>query len=160
MARVFGISILRMADTDVLPYDYEEYGKEIAFYIDSANKKAAAEFPNQTINFEEASQAAHHFEQAGARILSRQKNPPGDAAKLNLALRDAERALLMPEGLPNRPWYRHAIYAPGQYTGYAAVVIPGINEAIDKHDLARTRQQIATLAAALIRAAKVLESDH
>src|SRR5579863_1358774 len=77
MARVFGISILRMADTDVLPYDYEEYGKEIAFYIDSANKKATAEFPGQTINLLEASQAAHHFEQAGARILARQKNPPG-----------------------------------------------------------------------------------
>ncbi len=73
------------------------------------------------------------------------------------ALRQAERALLIPEGLPNRPWFRHAIYAPGQYTGYAAVVIPGVNEAIDKHDLERTRQQIAVLAAALNRAAKVLE---
>jgi len=160
MARVFGISILRLADTDVLPYDYEEYGKEIAFYIDSAKRKALAEFVDQTVNFAEASQAAHHFEQAGARILARQKNPSSDAAKLNQALRNAERALLMPEGLPNRSWYRHAIYAPGQYTGYAAVVIPGINEAIDKHDLARTRQQIAALAAALNRAVKVLESDR
>jgi N-acetylated-alpha-linked acidic dipeptidase len=144
----------------VLPFDYEEYGKEIAFYIDSAKKKALAEFVDQTVNFAEVSQAAHHFEQAGARILARQKNPPGDAVKLNHALRDAERALLIPEGLPNRPWYHHAIYAPGQYTGYAAVVIPGINEAIDKHDLARTRQQIAALAAALNRAVKVLESDR
>jgi N-acetylated-alpha-linked acidic dipeptidase len=59
--------------------------------------------------------------------------------------------------LPNRPWYHHAIYAPGQYTGYAAVVIPGVNEAIDKHDAARTEQQIAALAAALHRAAKVME---
>jgi hypothetical protein len=40
------------------------------------------------------------------------------------------------------------------------VVIPGINEAIDKHDLARTREQIASFAAALNRAAKVLESDR
>jgi N-acetylated-alpha-linked acidic dipeptidase len=158
MARVFGISILRMADADVLPYDYEEYGKEIASYIDSAKKKALAEFVDQTVNFAEASEAAHHFEQAGAKILARQKNSASDAAKLNRALRDAERALLVPEGLPNRPWYRHAVYAPGQYTGYAAVVIPGINEAIDKHDVVRVRQQIAVLAAALNRAAKVLES--
>jgi N-acetylated-alpha-linked acidic dipeptidase len=160
MARIFGISIIRMADSDVLPYDYEEYGKEIVFYIESAKKKALAEFGGQVVNFVEASQAAHHFEQAGAKILVRQQNSPRDPAKLNRALRDAERALLMPEGLPNRPWFRHAIYAPGQYTGYAAVVIPGINEAIDKHDLARTREQIASLAAALNRAAKVLESDH
>ena len=119
-----------------------------------------AEFAGQAVNFADASQAAHRFEQAGAKILAHQQNSPRDVAKLNQALRDAERALLMPEGLPNRPWFRHAIYAPGQYTGYAAVVIPGINEAIDKHDLARTQQQIAVLAAALNRATKVLESDR
>jgi N-acetylated-alpha-linked acidic dipeptidase len=158
MARVFGTLIIRMADADVLPYDYEEYGKEISAYIDFARKKAQAEFVGQTVNFTDAAQAARYFEQAGAKILSRQRNPPSDPSKLNQALREAERALLIPEGLPNRPWYRHAIYAPGQYTGYAAVVIPGINEAIDKHDLDRTRQQIAVLAAALNRAAKVLES--
>ena len=77
---------------------------------------------------------------------------------MNQALRQAERALLIPDGLPNRPWFHHAIYAPGQYTGYAAVVIPGVNEAIDKHDLERTREQISALAAALNRATKVLES--
>src|SRR5580698_6386286 len=160
MARIFGISMIRMANADVLPYDYEEYAKEIVAYIDSAKKKAQAELVGQSVNFAEASQAAHHFEQAGAKILVRQQGSPRDVDKLNRALRDAERALLMPEGLPNRPWFRHAIYAPGQYTGYAAVVIPGINEAVDKHDLERTKQQIGVLAAALNRAAKVLESDR
>ncbi len=92
------------------------------------------------------------------KILAHQKNPPSDPSRLNQALREAERALLIPDGLPNRPWFHHAIYAPGQYTGYAAVVIPGVNEAIDKHDLDRTRQQIEVLAEALNRAAKVLES--
>ena len=42
MARVFGVEALRMADADVLPYDYEEYGKEIGAYIDAAKKKADA----------------------------------------------------------------------------------------------------------------------
>jgi N-acetylated-alpha-linked acidic dipeptidase len=160
MARFFGLSIIRMSCADVLPYDYEEYAKEIVFYIDSAKKKAQAEFAGQSVNFAEASQSAHRFDQAAAKILVRQQNSPRDATKLNQALRDAERALLLPEGLPNRPWFRHAIYAPGQYTGYAAVVIPGVNEAIDKHDFARTQQQIGALATALNRAAKVLESDH
>jgi N-acetylated-alpha-linked acidic dipeptidase len=77
---------------------------------------------------------------------------------LNRALLEAERALLIPEGLPHRSWYHHAIYAPGEYTGYAAVVIPGVNEAIDKRDAERTRSQLNTLTAALNRATKVLES--
>jgi N-acetylated-alpha-linked acidic dipeptidase len=51
-------------------------------------------------------------------------------------------------------------YAPGQYTGYAALVIPGINEAIDKHDLELTQQQVAVLTAALNRAAKILAHPH
>ena len=160
MARIFGISIIRMADADVLPFDYEEYAREIAAYIESAKKKAQAEFPGETVNFADASQAVHHFEQAAAKAIVRQQNPPRDVVKLNRALRDTERALLIPDGLPNRPWFRHAIYAPGQYTGYAAVVIPGINEAIDQHDLACTRQQIEALAAALNRATKVLENDR
>ncbi|MGA7906738.1 MAG: transferrin receptor-like dimerization domain-containing protein, partial [Candidatus Sulfotelmatobacter sp.] len=73
------------------------------------------------------------------------------------ALLKAERALLAPDGLPHRPWFRHAIYAPGEYTGYAAVVIPGVNEALDKADAEQARQQLAILAAALDRAAKALE---
>ena len=90
-------------------------------------------------------------------MLQKQHKLPSDAARLNTVLRETERALLIPEGLPNRSWYHHAIYAPGQYTGYAAVVIPGVNEAIDANDLSRTEQQITALSAALHRAAAALE---
>ena len=90
-------------------------------------------------------------------MLLKQRKVLAAADRMNVKLREAERALLIPEGLPNRPWFRHAIYAPGQYTGYAAVVIPGVNEAIDRGDLHRTEQQITALAAALNRAALVLE---
>src|SRR5437870_756664 len=158
MARVYGIEVLRMSGADVLPYDYEEYGKEIAAYVEGANKKAEKKFANQSPDFGPAREAAKYLESAGAAILAKQKSLAPDSGKLNRTLRDAERAMLIPEGLPNRPWFRHAIYAPGVYTGYAAVVIPGVNEAIDAGDLERTRQQIAALAAAANRAAKVLES--
>jgi N-acetylated-alpha-linked acidic dipeptidase len=158
MARVYGLETIRMASTDVLPYDYEAYGKEIANYIEAAKKKAQSGFGGDAPDFGAALEAAHKFERAGAKISARQKNPGGDPAGLNRTLREAERGLLLPAGLPNRPWYRHAIYAPGQYTGYAAVVIPGVNEAIDKHDLQRTKEQLVELTAALERAAKVLAS--
>ncbi|MGC2259137.1 MAG: M28 family metallopeptidase [Candidatus Sulfotelmatobacter sp.] len=158
MARIFGLEALRMADADVLPYDYEEYGKEVAAYADAAAKRAENKFGNHVLDFSAVTMAAKHFQDAGAKILSKQRNPPRDAARLNHALLGAERALLVPEGLPHRPWFRHAIYAPGEYTGYAAVVIPGVNEALDKGDVDRARQQMAVLAAALERAAKALES--
>ena len=158
MARVFGLEAIRMADADVLPYDYEEYGKEIGAYLDAAMKKAEIRFSGHAPNFSEAALAAHHFELAGAKILSHQQKPPSDPAKLNQVLLETERTLLIPEGLPNRPWYHQAIYAPGLYTGYAAVVIPGVNEAIDKKDLDCTERAISALAAALKRATQKLDS--
>jgi N-acetylated-alpha-linked acidic dipeptidase len=115
-------------------------------------------FGENGLDLNAATAAAKHFQDAGAKISAKQKNPPRDPARLNQALRGAERALLVPEGLPHRSWFRHAIYAPGEYTGYAAVVIPGVNEAIDKGDAERASQQLAVLTAALERAAKVLES--
>jgi len=157
MARVYGLEALRMADADVLPYDYEEYAKEIDMYVDAAKKRAESKFGDRAVDFSAVNSAAKRFREAGAKILTKQKTPPRDPSRLNQALRGAERALLMPDGLPHRPWFRHAIYAPGEYTGYAAVVIPGVNEALDKGDAERARQQLAILAAALERAAKALE---
>ncbi len=168
-ARVFGLELLHMADADVLPYDYDLYGKEIVSYLESAqarsqprdhvNPGAMAEFtPPSKIDFAPALAAAERFAAAGISIRSRQSNPPNDPAELNKTLRDAETALLNPEGLPKRPWYRHLIYAPGEFTGYAAVVIPGVNEAIDASDPTRAQSQLTLLARALNRSAAILES--
>ena len=157
MARVYGLEIVRMAGVDVLPYDYEDYGKEVLVYLDAAKNKAADRFGDKAPDFSAAVAGARHLEETGAKILQKQRKMPGATDRLNAKLREGERALLIPEGLPNRPWYHHAIYAPGQYTGYAAVVIPGVSEAIERGDLPRTEQQIAALAAALNRAALVLE---
>ena len=158
MARVFGVEAMRMADTDVLPYDYETYGKEIEAYLDGAQKKAAKNLAAQAPDFSQAVAAAHRFTAAGAGIAVKQKDPTADAAKLNAALLNAEHAFILADGLPDRPWFRHAIYAPGKYTGYAAVVVPGVNEAIDANDPNRALSQLAALTAALNRAAGTLEA--
>jgi len=159
MARIFGLEVLRMSSVDVLPYNYENYGKEILVYLDAAKSKSAERFGDSGAvpDFSAALEAARHFQEAGAKMLRKQQKMSGAPDRMNEKLRHAERALLIPEGLPNRPWFHHAIYAPGQYTGYAAVVIPGVNEAIDRADLHRTEQQLAALAAALNRAVQALE---
>ncbi len=157
MARILGLEAIRMVDAGVLPLDYAEYGKEVTSYLQDAQKKATAVLGAQAPDFGAALKSAHDFEDAGDKILERQRNMPGDSTRINDALLQAERALLIPDGLPGRPWYRHAIYAPGTYTGYAAVVIPGVNEAIDKSDAALVKQQLGALSAALDRAAKVLD---
>jgi len=160
MARIFGLEVLRMAETAVLPYDYEEYGKEVEAYLEAARRRADDKFGPRAIDFGPVLGAARHFTSAGAKVLAKQKNPPSSPARLNQTLRGTERAFLLPEGLPHRPWFQHAVYAPGEYTGYAAVVIPGVNEALDRGDSDATRQQLSALAAALERATKTLESSR
>lgn len=155
-ARVFGLEILHMADTDVLPYDYQLYGKEILNYLDAAQKRAGEQ--KLSLDFAAAIAAAKRFAAAGAAIRATQSAPPSDSTALNQSLRAAEEALLNPAGLPKRAWYRHTIYAPGEFTGYAAVVIPGVNEGIEAADGARAQSQIVPLAEALNRAAAILEA--
>ena len=156
MARVLGLEALRMADSDVLPYDYVTYARAIVSHLEAAKKKAS-EAGLDSLDFAPAQAAAARFAAAGQKAHGLQIAPSGDLAKLNLALRQTETALLTEAGLPNRPWYRHTIYAPGEFTGYAAVVIPGVNEAIDAKDSQRAAQQLAVLAQVLDRAAHTLD---
>lgn len=155
-ARVFGLEALNMADADVLPYDYVTYAREIKDYLAAAQKKAAGD--GMTLNFDAANAAAEQFLTAAKALKQRQEHASGDEAALNIALRQTEEDLLTPQGLPNRPWYKHTIYAPGEYTGYAAVVIPGVNESIDAKQAATAQEQLGVLTKALTRATETLES--
>ncbi len=159
MARVLGLEAVRMADTEVLPYDYEEYAREVKAYIESAKRKAGDDGLSG-LDFGPALEATTKFAAAAVHAHHLQTNPPADIAEFNATLRAAETALLSPQGLPNRSWYKHTIYAPGEYTGYAAVVIPGVNEAIEAKDSNRAAQQLAVLAHCLERAAQTLETAH
>ncbi len=158
MARVFGLEALRMADADVLPYDYVAYAREISSYIEAAKRKASDQ--GLSLDFGPAQAAATRLSIAAEHVHGLQTGASGDLAKLgklNWALRQAETDLTTEAGLPNRPWFRHTIFAPGEYTGYAAVVIPGVNEALDSKDQSRAAQQLTVLTQALTRAAQTLE---
>ena len=60
MARVFGLEAVRMANADVLPYDYEEYGKEVVAYLDTARRRADDKFANHALAFDAVNAAARH----------------------------------------------------------------------------------------------------
>ena len=54
-----------------------------------------------------------------------------DQARLSAALQPIEQSLLSEDGLPNRPWFRNMVYAPGVLTGYGAKTLPAVREAIE-----------------------------
>jgi N-acetylated-alpha-linked acidic dipeptidase len=68
---------------------------------------------------------------------------------LNHALIETERTLTRPEGLPNRWWYKHQIYAPGFYTGYGVKTVPGLREAVDGKNWDLATKEIGVVASCL-----------
>jgi N-acetylated-alpha-linked acidic dipeptidase len=73
----------------------------------------------------------------------------GKAQDLNRLLIESERKLTNSDGLPGRPWFKHEIYAPGQYTGYEAKTIPGVREALELKRWREAEEQIAIAAKTL-----------
>src|SRR6266446_4648357 len=74
---------------------------------------------------------------------------PAAAARFEAAVMATERVLTDPQGLPERPWYRHLVYAPGFYTGYGVKTLPGVREASEGRNFKRAEQEAARVAARL-----------
>jgi N-acetylated-alpha-linked acidic dipeptidase len=91
--------------------------------------------------------AAARYERA-ARVGST-KLSIQSARELNAHLIRSERALTHADGLPNRPWFKHQIYAPGFYTGYGVKTIPGVRESIEQEQWQQAEAQIGLVAKVL-----------
>jgi N-acetylated-alpha-linked acidic dipeptidase len=118
--------------------------------------KAAVPF----LNFAPLRNAQARLEAAAAAFdgadFSALSGPPSEA--LNVAIYEAERLLTIEGGLPERPWYRHAVYAPGFYTGYGVKTLPAVREAIEARRFEAIDAHIAATAAALDAVAEHLEA--
>jgi N-acetylated-alpha-linked acidic dipeptidase len=85
-------------------------------------------------------------------LHKRQEDFSGDAKLIqvnNKKLYQAEKALLINEGLPRRPWYKHSIYAPGFYTGYGVKTLPGVREGFEEGHYAEALQELPKLTKAI-----------
>ena len=96
-------------------------------------------------------------EKSGPDRVTSEKLSPEKLAKVNELVGRAEHALLLPDGLPGRPWYRHQIYAPGLYTGYGAKTLPGVREAVEAQRWEEANQQARRAAQALHAIAERVE---
>jgi len=90
--------------------------------------------------------------------LATLKLSPAREDEVNKALFKAEQQLLSDKGLPRRPWYRHAIYAPGFYTGYGVKTLPGIREAIEQRNWKEAQEQIEVAAVTLKKLSDYLDA--
>lgn len=145
MARLWGLMALRLANADVLPFDYGVYGRDLLSYLDDV--EAVARQRGVALDLSAARAAASEL--AALTVATPGGSAERQAAR-NRGLMAAERALLTAEGLPGRPWFQHLVYAP--LPTYQAETLPGIREAVMSGDAPRARAQVEKLTAALRRA--------
>jgi N-acetylated-alpha-linked acidic dipeptidase len=111
--------------------------------------------------------ALKNFTDEAARLESeRQKLANDEKAssprlrRLNDALMSAERAFIDERGLLGRPWYRHQIYAPGIFTGYAAQPLTDFRQALDDRNSTNVKDGLDRVVAAIKRATEVLRKGR
>jgi N-acetylated-alpha-linked acidic dipeptidase len=167
LGRILGVLALRLDNADILPFDYPEYASDIT---EAARNLAATRAlganagadtgPDEDLRT--LSGAAAQFANAAAIATQALESihsgtlTPEKLTAINRALVTVEQAFLSPDGLPGRPWYKHTIFAPGSYVGYAAEIFPGITERIDA-DPATFTAQLGALEDAFHRATADLD---
>jgi N-acetylated-alpha-linked acidic dipeptidase len=75
--------------------------------------------------------------------------PPRERARLMALMLPLDQSLLLEAGLPDRPWYKSLIYAPGRFTGYGTKTMPGIREGIEEERFDDAAKFIGLTAGAL-----------
>jgi len=161
LAQILATVALRLDEADLLPFNYPAYALEIEHAATDAftrttnlNDQDALE---ATLDAAAHLSASAHRASEALHAISDVPLDPAIASDINHALAAVERALLAPNGLTGRPWFKHTIFAPGSYDGYAATPIPGENDALARNDSATLDREADALSQALLRASAALD---
>jgi N-acetylated-alpha-linked acidic dipeptidase len=149
-ARIGAATLLRIANADILPYDYVEFARTMRRFgtqVDQAiaDKHLKVSAAGLTAAIGRMEDAASIFSAARDRALTAQLAPAA-AKQVNATLLEVERQLTRPHGLATRPWFRNLIYAADENNGYSTMVLPSVNEAIRLGDQGAVGQELADLA--------------
>ena len=157
MSQVWGVTSLRLANADLLPFDFATYAGNVRQFLDElTNGKDIAQLDLSAVR-----KQIDDFEAAGKRLdeklrttLASGKIDPKLASELNSGMMQVERNWLNPDGIPGRPWFKHILY--GARFTYAHLELPGLAEALEKQDWPTAKQQAGILQHALEKNTELL----
>ncbi|KAI8548550.1 hypothetical protein RHMOL_Rhmol07G0280900 [Rhododendron molle] len=101
-ASVWGLVALKLADEELLPFNYLSYSHELQALEENKGWESIW------------------------------KKDPQKVREWNDRLMMAERAFIDRDGLSGRPWSKHMIYAPSKHNDYGSKSFPGVDDAIEK----------------------------
>jgi N-acetylated-alpha-linked acidic dipeptidase len=160
LAEVFGVIVMRLADSAVLPYRYSHYAHKISDFLNDAGAWAVDDEGHQIVKLNldpskalaaEITTRATALEQRIDENVESGHWPDSSTASLNDHLQHLEQDLLDESASPAEHWYRHVIYGWNIYSLYDGQPLPGLAEAIRLKDPARVAQETARVENALRR---------
>ncbi|KAF2755506.1 protease [Pseudovirgaria hyperparasitica] len=154
IARVWALLAAKLVETPVLALNATEYATGLSGYLERAKKTAQKGTPAKHASiFEPIEQvltslysASVKLDQSAADLGESLKDPPPAwkwwervrlyylTRKVNTKYKTLERQFLHEEGLDGRSWFKHVVFAPGIWTGYAGATFPGLVESIEAGD--------------------------
>ena len=153
MSQLWGVTALRLAEADVLPFDFGFYGRTLNDFFEDLKKNPRYD-PNK-IKLDALQKRAKDFEASGASVkrlldaavLSGKITDDKSGDRYNQQILTVESNWLNPDGIPGRPWFKHLLYC-ARYT-YAHLELPGLTEAIEAQNWPEAQRQSEILAKAI-----------
>jgi N-acetylated-alpha-linked acidic dipeptidase len=162
LSQVWGVTALRLANADVLPFDFATYARNIRLFVDDLKKNAGSK---ENIDFVAIENALGLLEAEGtalnlevSKALQSGQIDQVRAAALNQTIMQLESNWLNPDGIPGRPWFKHMLYA-ARYT-YAHLELPGLTEAVESGDWKVAKEQASLLQNAIVRNTELLRTGR
>ena len=164
-ADMVGRMVMRLANAEILPFDYTSAADAISQYVDELvamddGGRLRSELRSIGAATAELRVAGAEANAAFGRVLAGgtewTKSHEQTLQEVNQLIMRAERELIDERGIWRRPWYRNLVYAPGYYEGYAAKTLPGVREAMEAGEWSIARTQAGMLVEALVRATAIV----
>lgn len=155
LAQAAGTATLRLADADILPFEFTNLADTIDNYVEDVARLAIASKPGTAIDLQPLRVAASNLRRnadaydRALRTAALGGKKLEDVKTLNRLLYQSERKLLSEAGLPRRDWFKHQIYAPGFYTGYGVKTLPGVREALEQKNWSEAAAQVMVISKTL-----------
>jgi N-acetylated-alpha-linked acidic dipeptidase len=158
LTRIWGLVALRLANADILPFDFGFNGAALEQFLRELERKSN---PQSHTNLKLLHKRIGEFGKVGNALREVvERNLAGGSVsaekmqRLNTQLLQVESNWLEPAGIPGRPWFQHLLYA-ARYT-YAHLEFPGLTEAVEKSDWNLANEQAKLIERALAKNTELL----
>lgn len=154
VAKLWALMAAKLVESPVLPLNATDYATGLKTYLNSVKKVADESSLSKSFQFKHLEHAILGLHEAAVQFDAYTSDLASQAdqdlpwwkwwqkVRLFYKIRQAntkykllERAFLHQEGLDKRPWFKHIVFAPGRWTGYAGATFPGLVESFEDNDL-------------------------